>query len=218
MTDEKYCFVEDLRARKAEKTGAAHRKIGSKSKKCSLPSDYLTEKQKRELNGECVSYDLTKVYSWEAFKALPKHIQQEYIQRLVDKYGVGVRTISEHLFKITVSALPILLRREGVEIDSHGVRRISAAALARFQQDVERGCLGKRQETAQEPQGEPNAVEVTADTPKEEKPQEEPYRAQTAPLSELTVTMDGLDAVLIQQLAMLFGKRPVTVSVTVTAR
>ena len=30
--------------------------------------------------------------------------------------------------------------------------------------------------------------------------------------------LDGLDAVLIQQLAMLFGKRPVTVSVTVTAK
>lgn len=188
MTDEKYCFVEDLRARKAEKTGAAHRKIGSKSKKCSLPSDFLTEKQKRELSGECMSYDLTKVYSWQDFKALPKHIQQEYIQRLVDKYGVGVRTISQTLFGLSFAGLNAHFKREGIAVDSHAMR-ISADKLARFQQDVERGCLGKRQETAQEPQGEPNAVEVTADTPKEEKPQEEPYRAQTAPLSELTVTM-----------------------------
>lgn len=217
MTDEKYCFVDDLRARKAEKSGAAHRKIGSKSKKCSLPSDYLTEKQKRELSGECVSYDLTKAYSWEAFKALPKHIQQEYIQRLVDKYGVGMRTISQTLFGLSFAGLNALVKREGIAVDSHATR-ISAEKLARFQQDVERGCLGKRQETAQEPQGEPNVAEVSADTPKEEKPQEEQHRTQTAPLSELTVTMDGLDAVLIQQLAMLFGTRPVTVSVTVTAK
>ena len=217
MTDEKYCFVEDLRARKAEKSGAAHRKIGSKSKKCSLPSDYLTEKQRRELSGECVSYDLTKVYGWEVFKDLPKHIQQEYIQRLVDKYGVGVRTISQTLFGLSFGGLTAYVKREGIAVDSHATR-ISAAAMARFQQDVERGHLGKPQETAQEPQEEPKAAEVKTDTPKEEKRQEEPHRAEAVPLSELTVTMDGLDAVLIQQLAMLFGTRPVTVSVTVTAK
>ena len=50
MTDAEYVFQQDVKERKKMKTGAMHRKCGSKSKKCTLPSDYLTPSQKKKLN------------------------------------------------------------------------------------------------------------------------------------------------------------------------
>ena len=40
--------------------GARHRVCGSKSRKCSLPSDLLTAAQKRKLNGPVERYDMGK--------------------------------------------------------------------------------------------------------------------------------------------------------------
>ena len=39
MTDGAFCFQEDVRDRSIIKRGAVHKKNGSKSKKCTLPSD-----------------------------------------------------------------------------------------------------------------------------------------------------------------------------------
>ena len=45
MTDAQYLFVSDSREKKSVARSAVHRKGGRKSKKCTLPSDSLTEKQ-----------------------------------------------------------------------------------------------------------------------------------------------------------------------------
>lgn len=67
---------------------AKYRKRGSKSKKCSLPSDGMTNKQWKERCGPVISYNPNKPMDWEDFKKLPTHIQAEYITNLQQKYGV----------------------------------------------------------------------------------------------------------------------------------
>lgn len=67
---------------------AKYRKRGSKSKKCSLPSDGMTNKQWKERCGPVISYNPNKPMVWEDFKKLPTHIQAEYITNLQHKFGV----------------------------------------------------------------------------------------------------------------------------------
>ena len=67
---------------------AKYRKRGSKSKKCSLPSDGMTNKQWKERCGPVISYNPNKPMAWEDFKKLPDHIQAEYITNLQHKFGV----------------------------------------------------------------------------------------------------------------------------------
>lgn len=66
---------------------AKYRKRGSKSKKCTLPSDMLTQKQWEERCGPVVSFNFNKPMNWGAFKKLPATIQAEYITNLQNKYG-----------------------------------------------------------------------------------------------------------------------------------
>ena len=67
---------------------AKYRKRGSKSKKCSLPSDGMTNKQWKERCGPVISYNPNKPMAWEDFKKLPTRIQAEYITNLQHKFGV----------------------------------------------------------------------------------------------------------------------------------
>lgn len=67
---------------------AKYRKRGSKSKKCNLPSDRLTQKQWKERCGPVVSFNFNKPMNWETFKNLSAIVQTEYITNLQKKYGV----------------------------------------------------------------------------------------------------------------------------------
>ena len=66
---------------------ARHRKRGSKSKKCSLPSDYMTQKQWKERCGPVVSFNFNKPIEWDHFKRLPAVVQKEYITNLQKRFG-----------------------------------------------------------------------------------------------------------------------------------
>lgn len=88
-------FDYDCMLKKRTARGAYHRKGGSKSKKCTLPSDYLTPKQLRELNGKVNTYYMNKPMDWKTFKSASQQIQVEYIDHLVSEYGVGKAGIAK---------------------------------------------------------------------------------------------------------------------------
>ena len=79
-------FDYDAMQKKRIARGAAHMKRGSKSKKCTLPSDYLTAAQKRRLNGPVNTYKLDEPMGWESFKAMPEDLQKKYILNLQETY------------------------------------------------------------------------------------------------------------------------------------
>lgn len=83
-------FDYDVKEKKRIARGAAAKKNGSKSKKCTLPSDYLTAKEKKALNGEVKTYCLSKPMSWSEFKAMPLNIQEEYILKLYERFEVSM--------------------------------------------------------------------------------------------------------------------------------
>lgn len=89
MTDEKWLFEKTNSERKRNARGVFNKKGGSRSKRCSLPSDKLTEKQRRELNGVVETLNTMKIYSWDEFKKLPNTLKEEYLTIL---YEHGART------------------------------------------------------------------------------------------------------------------------------
>ena len=93
MRDGEYLF--HLSQREHKHSGAFHKRNGSKSKKCSLPSDNLTAKQRKELNGPMKTYNLKKPMSWEEFKSLPNDLKKEYLLFLNRTYHASARRIAE---------------------------------------------------------------------------------------------------------------------------
>lgn len=112
LSDEEYVYRQDIKEKKSAGRGAFHKKNGSKSKRCKFPSDYLTKKEKMAMNGECVSYDMKKFYTYEEFKTFPDDIQLKYINGLINRYNVTVSAIAEEVFHITPTGFFKHLRKK----------------------------------------------------------------------------------------------------------
>jgi len=109
MTD----FDYDVMQKKRTATGAFHRKGGSKSKKCSLPSDNLTEAQRRKLNGPAITVQLGVPLGWKDFKGLTDSLKKTYLMDLHNSYhpsgamlagmlGVSNRTVVNELHRLGI--------------------------------------------------------------------------------------------------------------------
>ena len=96
-------FDYDAMQKKRIARGASHMKRGSKSKKCTLPSDYLTDAQKRRLNGPVSTYKLDEPMSWESFKAMPEDLQKQYILNLQNTYQANDKMIAKLFGKSDVT-------------------------------------------------------------------------------------------------------------------
>ena len=101
MTDAAFVLQETNSERSIIKKSAQHKKGGSKSKMCSLPSDRLTKKELEAKNGPINCWKLTDFYTWEQFKLMPQDIQIEWLNRLIDTYGVGLQVISVDAFNMS---------------------------------------------------------------------------------------------------------------------
>lgn len=92
---------------------ARYRKNGSKSKKCSLPSDRMSQKQWKERNGEIVSVRMNRPMSWKDFKKLSRDSKQLYISTLQDLYGASYEDLGR-MFGVTGQGVKGYLKRAGV--------------------------------------------------------------------------------------------------------
>ena len=88
-------FDYDCYRKKNVAHSACRRKGGSKSKKCSLPSDRMTQKQWNERCGQVMSYNIGKPMSWVEFSQLPNDLKEEYMNNLIDKYNANASTMAE---------------------------------------------------------------------------------------------------------------------------
>lgn len=113
LSDEEYIYRQDIKEKKAAGRGIYSKKNGSKSKKCTLPSDYMTRKEKMAMNGEVMSYNPNSWYTWEEFKKLPMEYQIKYVNSLLLRYDCGLKAIGEILFGITGPNLYNYFKRKG---------------------------------------------------------------------------------------------------------
>lgn len=80
-------FDYDVLQKKRIAAGARRMKRGSRSKRCSLPSDNLTPAQLKRRNGPVSTYKLDEPMRWDDFKAMPVDLQKQYLTNLVETYG-----------------------------------------------------------------------------------------------------------------------------------
>lgn len=97
MTNEEYIFQQTSRERKRIGAGAYARKKGSKTRKCTLPSDNLTAGQIKKRNGEIMEYKLNKPMKWKEFRSMPEDLQKEYIQKLASEKKAKAKDVAEML-------------------------------------------------------------------------------------------------------------------------
>jgi hypothetical protein len=97
-------FDYDAMQKKRIARGAYARKGGARSKKCTLPGDYLTAAEKRKLSTTKVSVNLKKPMTWKEFKALPTDVKIEYLSYLRDELGARRSWVAKDLFCISTAA------------------------------------------------------------------------------------------------------------------
>jgi hypothetical protein len=122
-------FEYDVKQKKDIARSAAHRVCGSKSTKCGLPSDHLTATQKQALNGPVVSVNLKSPMTWRSFKALPDHLQREYICYMKDTYGTSDRMLGD-MFGVSEASVNIVRNRLGIASFGKGYMPTKATKLA----------------------------------------------------------------------------------------
>jgi hypothetical protein len=155
MSDEEFIYRQDIKEKKATGRGAFHKKGGSKSKKCNFPSDYMTRKEKQALNGEVMSYNPNKFYSYAEFKQLPMEYQVKYVNSLMDKYQIGLSNISTILFGLSKSGLYAWFSKHdqlqyiNTVKPSQGMSKLFAKNALKLKEDIEKALWPNRDEEIQ---------------------------------------------------------------------
>ena len=169
LSDEEYIYRQEIKEKKSAGRGAFHKKCGAKSKKCKFPSDYLTKKEKMAMNGECVSYDMKKFYSYEEFKTFPDDIQLKHINSLINHYNVTVSMIAEDLFHITQAGLYKHLKKKDlmqyINKAPNGRSSVAIEGRARLMIAIEKANLP--------------VVKIPEENPLEDKKEEELHIVET---------------------------------------
>ena len=140
-----WIFNCDVREKKQIANQARYRKCGSKSKKCSLGSDHLTQKQWAERCGETVTYNFGKPILWQDFCELPIHIQKEYLVNLINKYKTTASDLAK-MFGITPQTVTKHCNGEDIGIHFSPGKRMPKESRYAFEQF----CSGVDHEHGQE--------------------------------------------------------------------
>lgn len=111
MTDFDYdCYI-----KKSIAHSAAKRKCGSKSKKCSLPSDHMTTKEWNERCGIVMSYQTRGPMAWADFQALPNDLKEEYLTKLIREYSVNAGNLAE-MFGVKPASVLRVVKNQGLNV------------------------------------------------------------------------------------------------------
>lgn len=128
MTDFDYdCYLKKSIAHSAMK-----RKCGSKSKKCGLPSDRISQKQWNERCGEIVSYQLGLPVTWKEFCRFPKDIKEEYLNNLINKYSANARNMAD-MFDVSVATVFRIVKKENLNVKFQKGRHPTGSEAEQFE-------------------------------------------------------------------------------------
>lgn len=117
---------------------AKYRKRGSKSKRCSMSTDYMTTKQWKERNGKVVSVNFDKPTSWANFKELSRGAQEEYLHYLATVYGANATNLAE-MFDTSVTTIRRYIQANELNIKFHVGHSMNAEQKAAWESFLNSG-------------------------------------------------------------------------------
>jgi len=98
------------------------------TRKCTLPSDYLTPSERKRRNGEMKTYNLSKPMTYAEFLAMPDDLQAQYLRSLRWRFGASDECIAGMM---GVSKPTITKSRKRLGIETTPGTRLSQTALNR---------------------------------------------------------------------------------------
>ena len=128
MDDGKYLFISDVKERKTIARNSRYKKNGCKSKKCTLPSDYMTRKEIAAMNSECITCDFNKFYTWSEFQKFKDSTKIDYIESLASKYNCSLDAIGTIVFELSTSALSNYISKNQLSVKIYPIRGKAASA------------------------------------------------------------------------------------------
>lgn len=153
LSDEEYIYRQDIKEKKATGRGIYHKKNGSKSKKCTLPSDYMTKKEREAMNGEVMSYNPNKFYSYAEFKQFPMEYQIKYINSLLTRYNCSFAAIAKYVFQISNEGLRNHFTKQNqlqyINMPAKNIGKALHAGNEKLRKDVEKALWPNRDEEIQ---------------------------------------------------------------------
>lgn len=220
LSDEAYVYQQDIKEKKSAGRGAFHKKNGSKSKRCKFPSDYLTKKEKMAMNGECVSYDMKKFYTYEEFKTFPDDIQLKYINCLINRYNVTVSAIAEEVFHITPTGFFKHLRKKDltqyINKAPNGKSSIAVEGRARLMIAIENANKPKEEVVPEPMIEEPTTAESVPEIITPEPVVEEPVEPKVfANFRSMRIEMNDWDSDILDFLRTRFAGGDYHITITV---
>lgn len=129
MNDVAYTLVQTNKERTVAARGIYGKKTGSKTKYCGLPSDHLTEAEKRKLNGPVNTYDMSIPHTYKELMGWPFDIRGEYLAKLMTMSPTNAQL--ETMLQTSHSSTHRLLSLYGLVKHSKGPRPKANAAQVR---------------------------------------------------------------------------------------
>ena len=183
------------------------------TRKCTLPSDYLTPTERKRRNGEMKTYNLSKPMTYAEFLAMPDDLQAQYLRSLRWRFGASDKRIAEMM---GVSH-PVIKKHR----DRLGIRIAPGTRLPQTELNKEEWAAWVAGETVQMP-GADESQETETATPAEPEPPETPGdRRETTPETWPRVTGGNFSAsgpagATAEMLAHLFTGDPREATFTLT--
>ncbi len=197
-------FYDYVREQKQAASGARHRVCGSKSKRCYLPSDHMTQAQWKKKNGEVVSVNLSQPMNWAAFSGMANDLKEEYITKCIADFGCGLSDFSR-MFGVHAITVKRHFQKAGINTDCfHSGKRMTKEQRCAFDK-----WLGMEEEK-------PISVEEQAVQPQPVVDHADAMNSCT----RISMTFDGLlDYVAILKAVYQFaGDQPVCMNITIDKR
>ncbi len=113
MDDAEYLFKSDAREKKII-AHSARKKVTHTG--CNLPSDYMTRKEKKAMNGEVKRMNIHKPMTYKFFKMMSTDLQAEYIMFLHDTFNASTEDIAKK-FGIARGSLHNYMYRNELKIN-----------------------------------------------------------------------------------------------------
>lgn len=96
LPDEQWIMIKDsIDKKNVARSSHNKRSHCGKGGSVKFPSDYMTKKELKAMNGEVKSYRLNVPMTWKEFKKLPDDIKIAYIKNLREKYAVPNKALAE---------------------------------------------------------------------------------------------------------------------------
>lgn len=96
LPDEQWLMIKDsIDKKNVARSSHNKRTHCGKGGSVKFPSDYMTKKELKAMNGEVKSYRLNDPMTWKEFKKLPDDIKVVYIKSLREKYAVPDKDLAE---------------------------------------------------------------------------------------------------------------------------